>query len=42
LNPANNQLLKLSGAFVSPSQGGGFTLDNGTNTGYFEINLAPP
>jgi hypothetical protein len=41
LNPNNNQILKFSGAFVSPTQGGGgFTLDTGTQTGYF--NLAPP
>jgi hypothetical protein len=40
LNPINSQILKFSGAFVSPSQGGGgFTLDAGTNTGYFEIML---
>jgi hypothetical protein len=38
LNPINSQILKLSGAFVSPSQGGGgFTLDAGTNTGIFQI-----
>jgi cyclophilin family peptidyl-prolyl cis-trans isomerase len=43
LNPINNQALKFSGAFISPAQGGsGFTLDTGTNTGFFEINLAPP
>jgi hypothetical protein len=42
LNPINTQILKFSGAFVSPSQGGGgFTLDTGTQTGYFEINLTP-
>jgi cyclophilin family peptidyl-prolyl cis-trans isomerase len=42
LNPMNSQILKFSGALVSPSQGGGgFTLDTGTQTGYFEINLAP-
>jgi peptidyl-prolyl cis-trans isomerase A (cyclophilin A) len=42
LNPITSQILKFSGAFVSPSQGGaGFTLDAGTNTGYFEINLTP-
>ena len=38
LNPINSQILKFSGAFVNPAQGGGgFTLDAGTNTGYFEI-----
>jgi hypothetical protein len=49
LNPANNQLLKFSGVFVGPTlsggfalQGAGFTLDTGTQTGYFEINSVPP
>lgn len=41
VNPVNNQLLKFSGAFFGASQGGGFTLDAGTNTGYFQIQLAP-
>jgi uncharacterized protein (DUF2141 family) len=43
LNPVNNQILKWSGAFVSPAEGGGgFTLDTGTQTGHFEINLPLP
>jgi len=38
LNPMNSQKLPFSGAWVNPLQGAsGFTLDVGTNTGYFEI-----
>jgi hypothetical protein len=34
----DSQTIKFSGAFFSPSQGAGFTLGSGTNTGYFEIH----
>jgi hypothetical protein len=38
VNPITSQILKFSGAFVNPTQGGaGFTLDTGTQTGYFNI-----
>jgi hypothetical protein len=42
VNPFNGQVLKFDGLFISPSEGGsGFTLDTGTNTGYFNVTLAP-
>jgi hypothetical protein len=42
LNPLNNKTLPFSGAFFGPANGGaGFTLDAGTNTGWFTISLAP-
>jgi cyclophilin family peptidyl-prolyl cis-trans isomerase len=43
LNPNTSQILKFSGAFINPMLGaGGFTLDTGTQTGYFQINSVPP
>ena len=42
LNPFSHQTLNFNGAFISPAQGGGgFTLDTGGQTGYFEISPAP-
>ncbi len=38
----NNKTLSFSGAFAGPTNGGGFTLGAGTNTGSFTITLAPP
>jgi cyclophilin family peptidyl-prolyl cis-trans isomerase len=43
VNPFNNEKLTFNGAFISPTNGGGgFTLDTGGQTGYFEIGQLPP
>jgi hypothetical protein len=42
VDPADNALKKINGAFVSPESGGsGCILDTDDETGYFEMSLAP-
>jgi cyclophilin family peptidyl-prolyl cis-trans isomerase len=42
LNPFNDEKLPFTGAFISPTNGGGgFTLDISNQTGFFGIGLAP-
>ena len=43
VNPFNNGKLSFNGGFISQTNGGGgFTLDVGNQTGYFEIGALPP